>query len=123
MKKKVKLFRIEHFLDGNGPYRSDLTENEWRLRSHDHLPNPMVENIIDIDDLENKYKCAFISKKSLKRWFNKSEIKRLKKEGFEIYSFKVDECKIKKGSHQVLFPSKVKRDELTVISLKDLYGK
>ena len=84
-------------------YKNEKKRN-WQKRCHNHLPNPYEENLISkYEEMEGRYQCAFISKKSLKKWFNKSEIKRLYQFGYRVYKFQIERKNLIKGKSQVIF--------------------
>ena len=96
---------------GNGPY--------WRLsadwETSDHgagkrlLTTPAPGN--DIPNWSNKwlragYRFGFSSMEQLKQWFNKTELKRLGRFGYEVVKFQVRKRDVLVGNKQIAFLTK-----------------
>lgn len=104
--------RIEHPLDGRGPWRSDALLKRSKILdrmfdrhatwSANGMPTPFSDNINTTRWVD--WVCGYNSLDDFRKWVRKSEIKTLKKYGFKVLSIKVKQ--IERGDHQCIFPAK-----------------
>lgn len=108
------IYRLEHPRTRKGPYNSKNTSLSWQTGNHNKSdkknPTPFVDFKRKDSQLfyrEENFLCGFSSLEQLNKWFNKTELKRLKDSGFKIYKINVDgRSKILKGEKQVAFRRK-----------------
>lgn len=131
-KSNLEVFRIEHLSEKEngivfaGPYDfSGVTEVEsWCDEStdcHGGKKHPCVfTDVVMEHDLPNSWRkelyCGFTSIKQLKKWFSKSEIRRLKDLGFVISKY--SPTMVFEGKKQCLFKTNTER---TLVDFKEVY--
>lgn len=102
----MKVFRIEHQDDGQGPY---CFNGKSPNLAFDPDRQPLPAN----DGLENHaglvwppaHRFGFVNVKALKAWFDASDRLTLKDHGYVCRVYEVDQEHVRKGKKQVIFGS------------------
>lgn len=135
MKKMIKILRVEHSFYENdnvfaGPYGvSDVVDsNSWdKKKRHSNMnthPNPFMDKILKksfvMDSCLKNYNCGFKNLKQLREWFNKEELKALKRLDFTIREYLINPKNLVIGQKQVVFKSnkKTKKKELNSLLIE-----
>lgn len=98
----MHVYRIEHFRHGTGPY---IQGSMVIADSHyfgSKCPGP-DQDITNWYDLSREVFFGFENLKAMVRWFKFRDILRMKKEGFRVYRYKVDESYVSFGDRQLVF--------------------
>lgn len=114
------VYRVENEF-GEGPYTAcGIFLDDWSKRTHCFPNHPTIWD--DSISRSNKikapiydYSCGFDSEEQLFNWFNKSEIKNLKRIGFDIVKINVHAAHVLFGTSgkQIMFrKSKIKGKEI-----------
>lgn len=113
----MKIYRVEKE-DKTGPYLGE--SSIWRNRPHYGKEHPCVSEEFSRKISRKffkgkKWKCGFSSIARLKRWFNSTELKRLRKLGFKVVE--VEAKKVHKGRVQLIFKG---REKTRVVKMREL---
>lgn len=118
----MRLFRIQHAVDGRGPFRPGFSRY-WREDRQDleNLPPFFVEwpHILDKMTRRLHYGCACASVEQLRRWFTPGEYFILSGMGFHAVELQVDVC-LAESKIQSVFGRKLPLREH--VSAFDLYA-
>lgn len=98
--KPRKLYRIEHPDTGEGPLCGYSSVFDVYKYSCSMYPTPYEENLPFTEEMH----VATRSKKQLKYWFNKKDMKILAELGFKVVTYSVmDKNSVHSSKHQVTF--------------------
>jgi len=88
-KKQIVVYRIEHKLNGIGPYRnSDLDRNGEKDTPTPYYDNFKTEWIwLRFNRLNNHYKFGFKNQQQLLNWFSIEELNMLNKKGYKLFIY------------------------------------
>jgi hypothetical protein len=105
----MKIYRVEH-KNGNGIIMA--TDNEGCplynsisskfINRYGKFPLPDEDYLIDRLPNKDEY-CAFKTKKDLKKWIKKNELKELISLDFNIQKITIEKRNLIIGKHQILF--------------------
>ena len=98
--KPKKLYRIEHPNTGEGPLCNFSCGFDFYKYNSSMYPTPDEENLPFTEEMH----VATRSKKQLKYWFNKKDMKILAELGFKVVTYSVrDKNNVHSSKHQVTF--------------------
>jgi len=117
---KMKVYRVEHKVSGQGPYTYYDEKYKWGfdidIRNKEKHPDPYSDNLsrFTYDELFG-FKCM----KTMKKWFNKKSRKYLHQHSFILQVFEVDKEYVRIGDHQITFyPEYAQRvDQIDLLSI------
>jgi hypothetical protein len=98
----LKIYRVEHHEDGQGPYCKHGYDFWHRQDARHRHPVPFDD--FDLDPPSYALKFGFSSPKQLTAWFTPAELRLLRRHGFIVCVYDVPDADVIVGRSQVAFP-------------------
>jgi hypothetical protein len=98
----MHVYRIEHFRHGTGPYIQGSMVIADAHYFGSKCPGP-IDDGVSFYGMAREAFFGFANLKAMVRWFKFRDILKMKKEGFRVYRYRVDESYVSLGDRQLAF--------------------